>query len=549
MKNVRLGAKLIGGFLSVALVLLLVGLVGVQGQLHMKADLVEVGLVRLPSIEYLDAFNFERMQIRAQTLTVQTLPEWSPETRTALEAVAGARAQSWTKVDEALAGYAPLPQTAEEERIYAVFEPDYRAWRESYQRLDNLVLRMAEAGDPMEYRTLFNDYAHAVAEMIPVSERIGAQLAELVELNDRVAHAAVEDGLMQATRSLWWTGTGIGAGLVLAVLLGLFLTRSITKPLGQVLAVANALARGDLTARTEVDRKDELGQLLAAMQHMVARLSEVVGNVRRNADGLTSAAEEVSATAQSLSQSASEQAASVEETSASMEQMASSITQNAENAKVTDDMANSSATQAVEGGKAVAETVAAMRQIADKIGVIEDIAYKTNLLALNAAIEAARAGEHGKGFAVVAAEVRKLAENSQLAAQEIGGLAGNSVQVAERAGKLLEDMVPRIKKTADLVQEIAAASAEQSTGVTQINTAMGQLDKATQQNASASEELAATAEEMSGQAEQLQQVMTFFKMDQPGQDAAAQTERLPASAAQNRKRAAVAGGIEDFERF
>jgi len=195
-----------------------------------------------------------------------------------------------------------------------------------------------------------------------------------------------------------------------------------------------------------------------------------------------------------------------------MEQMTSSISQNTENAKVTDGMATKAASEATEGGEAVKATVVAMKQIAQKIGIIDDIAYQTNLLALNAAIEAARAGEHGKGFAVVAAEVRKLAERSQVAAQEIGTVASSSVELAEKAGRLLDTIVPNIKKTSDLVQEITAASEEQSSGVGQINAAVTQLSQTTQQNASSSEELAATAEEMSSQAEQLQQAMSFFKI-------------------------------------
>jgi methyl-accepting chemotaxis protein len=192
--------------------------------------------------------------------------------------------------------------------------------------------------------------------------------------------------------------------------------------------------------------------------------------------------------------------------------MSASINQNTENARTTDDMAATSSKEASEGNVAVKETVEAMKQIAAKIGIIDDIAYQTNLLALNAAIEAARAGEQGRGFAVVATEVRKLAERSQVAAQEIGRLAGSSVEMAERAGNLLDAVVPSIRKTSDLVQEIAAASDEQSTGVSQINGAMSQLTQATQQNASASEELAATAEEMGGQAGVLQDLMGFFKV-------------------------------------
>jgi methyl-accepting chemotaxis protein len=277
-----------------------------------------------------------------------------------------------------------------------------------------------------------------------------------------------------------------------------------------VVRVMGAMARGDLTQTIDKDYQGSFGEMKQYVNGTVSKLSEVVAEVNGSATALAGASEEVNATAQTLSQAASQQAAGVEETSASLEQMTASISQNTDNAKVTDGMATKAAAQAAEGGEAVKATVAAMKQIATKINIIDDIAYQTNLLALNAAIEAARAGEHGKGFAVVAAEVRKLAERSQVAAQEIGQVAGSSVDLAERAGKLLDEMVPSIKKTSDLVQEITAASEEQSSGVGQINAAVSQLSQTTQQNASSSEELAATAEEMSGQAEQLQRAMGFF---------------------------------------
>jgi methyl-accepting chemotaxis protein len=259
--------------------------------------------------------------------------------------------------------------------------------------------------------------------------------------------------------------------------------------INDVVRVLGAVSEGDLT--TTIDKKYEgaFNLLKDYTNSTVAKLAQIVSDVNNGADSLASASEQVSATSLSLSQSASEQAASIEQTSASIEQMSSSITQNSENAKITDGMASKAANEAAEGGVSVNATVAAMKQIAGKIGIIDDIAYQTNLLALNAAIEAARAGEHGKGFAVVAAEVRKLAERSQIAAQEIGEVATSSVELAEKAGKLLGQMVPSIRKTSDLVQEIAAASSEQSSGVSQINAAVLQLSQTTQQNSSSSEEL------------------------------------------------------------
>ena len=312
-------------------------------------------------------------------------------------------------------------------------------------------------------------------------------------------------------RNVLMLATSLVVPLMLAVLY--WMTRMwVTRPLAKATWITQRLAEGDLNVQIDVASGDEVGQLNNSMRSMVGKLSQIITEVRSASDNLSSASEQISSTAQSLSQGASEQAASVEETSASIEQMSASIAQNTENSKVTDGMAGKAAKEATEGGEAVKQTVIAMKSIAGKIGIIDDIAYQTNLLALNAAIEAARAGEHGKGFAVVAAEVRKLAERSQVAAQEIGELASGSVDMAERAGKLLDEMVPSINKTSDLVQEITAASEEQASGVGQVNAAMNQLNQATQQNASASEELAATAEEMSGQAEQLQQLMGFFSL-------------------------------------
>jgi methyl-accepting chemotaxis protein len=308
--------------------------------------------------------------------------------------------------------------------------------------------------------------------------------------------------------------------------------------IGDVSRVMKGLAEGDLSQTIDKNYEGSFADLKGYANGTVLKLSMIITEVNSAADALAGAADEVSSTSQSLSQAASEQAAGVEETSASIEEMTASIAQNTENAKVTDGMATKAATEATEGGEAVRATVTAMKQIAQKISIIDDIAYQTNLLALNAAIEAARAGDHGKGFAVVAAEVRKLAERSQVAAQEIGTVATGSVELAEKAGTLLAQMVPNIRKTSDLVQEISAASQEQSSGVGQINAAVTQLSQTTQGTASSSEELAATAEEVSNQAEQLQQTMSFFKIT--GTGAKRVTRRsATAAAAQRSSLAAV----------
>jgi methyl-accepting chemotaxis protein len=285
----------------------------------------------------------------------------------------------------------------------------------------------------------------------------------------------------------------------------------------EVTALVDGATQGDFSQRMVVEGKDGFFRLMGQkFNDLIDTVSKTIVEVRVAAEELTSAANQVSETSQSLSQSAASQAASVEETSSSLQEMAASVKQNSDSANVTDGMATKAAKEAMEGGDAVTRTVDAMQEIAKKISIIDDIAYQTNLLALNAAIEAARAGEHGRGFAVVAAEVRKLAERSQVAAQEISQLAGSSVTLAEKAGDLLKHMVPSIHKTSELVQEIAAASGEQADGVMQITGAMEHLNGATQQNASAAEELSATSEELSAQATQLQNLMGYFKLKEEG---------------------------------
>lgn len=333
-------------------------------------------------------------------------------------------------------------------------------------------------------------------------------LAGMSETNTIAIHA--EEALKSATHVM---GFGLGGALLLGIGLAYVITRAITRPIIQGVQFAETVARGDLSSRIDVTSKDEVGQLAGALNNMVAKLKEVVENVTGASQNVASGSQQLSASSEEMSQGASEQAAAAEEASSSMEQMAANIRQNADNAMQTERIAVKSSQDAKSGGEAVAETVTAMKDIAEKISIIEEIARQTNLLALNAAIEAARAGEHGKGFAVVASEVRKLAERSQSAAAEISELSSSSVEVAEKAGDMLNQMVPDIQRTAELVQEISAASREQDTGAEQVNKAIQQLDQVIQQNASASEEMASTSEELSSQAEQLKEAISFFILD------------------------------------
>ena len=391
----------------------------------------------------------------------------------------------------------------------------------------DVVRRIADGDLSAEVRLKAGDTGSMMAAM----KSMQASLAEVVAQTRRVVDGARAGDFDQRIETAGSKGYILDLGSSLNQLTG-----TCRSGLNDVVRVLEATAQGDLTGRIDAAYGGEFGRLKEAANTTVAKLAATIGDVLEAAGNLVQASEQLSSTAQALSQGASEQAASVEQTSASMEQMSASIAQNNENAKITGDIATRTARETQDGGRAVQDTVSAMKQIAHKIAIVDDIAYQTNLLALNAAIEAGRAGEHGKGFAVVAAEVRKLAERSQVAAEEISRLATGSVGQAEKAGGLLATIVPSIQKTADLVQEISAASAEQNSGVGQINGAINQISGAVQQNAAAAEELASTSEEVNAQALELQSMMAFFRLGRAEGQAPKPLARVPARTAGNVRR-------------
>jgi methyl-accepting chemotaxis protein len=553
---------------------------------------------------------------QAETRRIETGYFPASELRVAL-------ADTLTQVQRGLqdaAASADLDRLAETDKLHETFIQRLHSGRE---------LPTVDAREIQEIEAAFEDY-YALARATTlrmIKQETGVALTAVLDTM-RTKYTAIEKTLAASAdkgkqdmrsallavrerlaRSAWFVLVVSVLAFGLLIGLSLTITRSLTVPLRNAVAVADKLAEGDMAVDVRATSADEVGQLLAAMGRMVAyfqemarvasaislgdatvatrarserdslgkafeamlsyvremaevaeaiaagklygrveprssndalglsfhgmlsRLSQTLSEVRAGVITLSAASSQLAQTAQALSQGTSEQAASVEETSSSLEEMTASIAQVARSSRDMEQMASKSAHDAAENGRAVKETTQAMRAIATKTTVVEEIAYQTNLLALNASIEAARAGEHGRGFAVVAGEVRKLAERSQAAAREIGELASSSLEVADRSGRLIDVLVPFIQKTAESAQEVAAASDEQSSGVSQMNRAMTEVDQVTQRTASAAEELSATAEEMAAQARSLRQLIGFFRLDTNSQEAETSEEapeKLPA---------------------
>ncbi len=344
-------------------------------------------------------------------------------------------------------------------------------------------------------------------------EDVASTLGDMEKIIDTVAtdsEQVSKDSIDRAIRELVIL---IIVGIILSVFFSVIIVLSITRPIKKAVELTNMISNGNLMATIDIQQKDEVGQLADYLNQMTTNLKRIVGSILNGASNISGASQQLSSGAQQISTGVSEQAAAAEEVSSSMEEMASNIMQNTENAIKTMDISVKSSNSVEQVSYASEDSMKAVRDIYSKINVVVEIAEKTDLLAINAAVEAARAGDQGRGFAVVAAEVRKLAERSQLAANEIVDLAQKGLNKTEESNRLLKSIVPDIQETSRLVEEIASASKEQEVGVEQVNTAIQQLSMVTQQNASASEEMAGSSEELAAQSVDLEEVTQFFTIE------------------------------------
>lgn len=502
----RIGQKLIAGFLltaSIGGVIGLVGMAGIQNISTADTKLYQQITVPMKQLTYMTE-GFLRLRINVREYLDADTPERKTTAQKNIDAML-------VQVDTNNEAYEKLLYT---QAGRALFEDYLEGWKQ-YLSIANRVVDLFNSGSIAEAEALLG------TDGLVQAREVRAQLQALVESKDKLGEQIASENTALASSSTLFMALMLGSGVLLSMALGIILSLSLTRPMKGGVAFAGLIARGDLREdlpQVFIKRKDEIGDLARSLTDMIEKLREIVGSVQLSANNVSAGSNEISGAAQQMSEGALRQAASAEEVSSSMEEMGSTIMQNADNSTQTEAISRKTSVDANNGGKAVGEAVLAMKNIASRIGIIEEISRQTNLLALNAAIEAARAGDAGKGFAVVASEVRKLAERSQTAASEIAGISSSSVAIAEKAGALISAIIPDINRTADLVQEIASASAEQNTGAMQINQALSQLDEVIQQNASAAEEMASMSEELSGQAKSLSDTVAYFVLPAARQD-------------------------------
>ncbi len=499
-RNLKIGHKLVLGF---SLLLFFMGLIGVTGYYSIKRiarNLDEIFQVRMPSIDLI----IETDRDLYQLLVAERSMMFTDTLSTRFRELNAFYDENLQQSQERWEQYKALPSSAEERAIIPQYEDARDAWKILAQRVLNGI--MTEALTSRQTTT-----ALAFGEAEQKFDMMREYLNQLTEINLRLATEAHEQSQRIYTRTMAGFVFLAGIGLIIGIGAMTMISASITSPLQKAVSIAQHIAKGDLSQEIAVSTTEETGQLLNAIKEMIDAIKKIVANVKTASSYVASGSEELSSTATEMSEGANYQASSTEQLSSSMQEMAANISQNADHAIQTEKIAINAAEEAKKAKKAMKKTSQAMKKIEEEIATIQQLSQQTRMLSLNATIEAGKAQEFGKGFAVVASEVRELSRQTQLAAQNITELVMSGVKNVTKTGEILASLIPDIQKTADLVQEISAASREQNTGAAQVNLATQQLDHSTQQHSAISEQLAATAEELSAQAKQLQDSITFFK--------------------------------------
>ncbi|MDR3066331.1 MAG: methyl-accepting chemotaxis protein [Comamonas sp.] len=521
MKSIKISTRILGTFGILVVLLVVVVAMALLQLRSMRSSAEIITGNALPSVEVINTLNTDLARTRLLELrhVNNDDPAYMAQVENQFE-------QLQRHLAEAKKLYEPLIVTAEEREIYAQFLRE----RERYVELNKQLFEVSRQGDKEQAKQLLG------GESLKLYDQSSATLQKLIKFNSDVARTETPASESVYDRAVSLLVLAAAISVLVALGAGIWLVRSIRAPLEQAVQAADRVANGDLSGVIRVEREDETGRLLGALERMQSSLVQTVRTVRQNAEGVASASSQIASGNADLSSRTEEQASALEETAASMEELGSTVRQNADNARAANQMAVNASQVAAQGGAVVAEVVETMKginhssqQIADIITVIDSIAFQTNILALNAAVEAARAGEQGRGFAVVAGEVRTLAQRSAEAAKEIKALISTSVQrveqgtqLVDKAGATMADIVSAISRVTDLMTEISAASQEQSQGVAQVGEAVTQMDQTTQQNAALVEESAAAAGALRKQAQDLVQAVAVFQLP-----AAASHEQAP----------------------